>query len=97
MPSRKMAKKPLLTEHMQNQRLKFALAYQDWTVEDWKQVLFADESHFELMPQSRGSRCRRPVGSERFNPQFTVKTVKHPSKIMAWGCFSWKGRGGIEF
>jgi len=23
--------------------------------------------------------------------------VKHPAKVMVWACFSWQGRGAIEF
>jgi hypothetical protein len=38
-----------------------------------------------------------PVGSARFEEKFTKKMVKHPPKVMAWGCFSWMGRGGLEF
>ena len=34
---------------------------------------------------------------DRFASQFTQKTVKHPQKVMVWGCFSWKSRGGLEF
>ncbi len=26
-----------------------------------------------------------------------AKTVKHSYKVMAWGCFRWHGRGGLEF
>lgn len=98
LPARKMAQKPLLTERMMKQRLEFAQQYQDWTVEDWKKVMFSDESHFEL--GFRGNRrqlCRREKGSDRFAVEFTKKTVKHPPKIMVWGCFSWRGRGAIEF
>jgi hypothetical protein len=31
------------------------------------------------------------------DPRFTLKTVKHPPKLMAWVCFSWKGRGALEW
>jgi hypothetical protein len=31
------------------------------------------------------------------DPKFTKKTVKHPEKVMVWGCFSWRGRGGLKF
>ena len=48
LPARKMAKKPFLNERMKAQRLAFAEEYGNWTVEDWKRVVFADESHFEL-------------------------------------------------
>jgi hypothetical protein len=37
------------------------------------------------------------VGSDRFEEKFTKKTVKHPPKVMAWGCFSWRGFGSLEF
>ena len=59
--------------------------------------MFSDESHFELRFGGQERRCRRPRGSDRFAPQFTRKTVKHPPKVMVWGCFSWMGRGGLEF
>jgi hypothetical protein len=31
------------------------------------------------------------------DPKFTKKTMKHPEKVMVLGCFSWRGRGGLEF
>jgi hypothetical protein len=97
MPSMKMATKPLLNQRMREQRLEFARAYGSWTVEQWKAVMFSDESHFELQLGEKSGRCRRPVGSDRYDPKFTKMSVKHPKKVMVWGCFSWKGRGGIEF
>ncbi len=44
MPSRTMRKKHLLTERMRIQRLEFANAYRHWDEDDWKQVMFSDES-----------------------------------------------------
>jgi hypothetical protein len=38
----------------------------------------------------------RPAWSNSFNPRLTQKTDKH-LKVIAWGCFSWKGRWGLEF
>jgi hypothetical protein len=43
-----MAQKPLLTKRMRRQRLEFVMACEDWTVNDWKQVMFSDECYFEL-------------------------------------------------
>ena len=43
--------------------------------------------------RSASAKVRRPVGSNRYDPRFTVKTVKHPAQVMVWGCFS--GSGGI--
>jgi len=78
LPSRVMAKKPPLNQRMMDQRLAFAMEYRHWTAEEWKKVMMSDESHFELHLGGRQSRCRRPVGSDRFDPRFTQKRVKHP-------------------
>ncbi len=97
MPSIKMATKPLLNQRMREQRLEFARAYGGWTLEQWKAVMLSDESHFELQLGERSGRCRRPVGSDRFDPKFTKMSVKHPRKVMVWGCFSWKAMGVLSF
>jgi hypothetical protein len=57
-----MAKKPLLTQRMKDQRMAFAMEYWDWRTEVWKKVMFSDESHFELHFGEKFSQCRRPVG-----------------------------------
>ncbi len=97
LPSRKMAAKPLLTQAMREKQLAFCQHYRNWTVDDWKKVMFSDESHFELRFANTRHLCRRQPGSDRFDPRFPRKTVKHPPKIMAWGCFSWRGRGALEW
>jgi hypothetical protein len=56
LPSRKMAKKPLLTDRMKPQRLEFARQYGKWEMEEWKKVMFLDESHFELRFGAAGGR-----------------------------------------
>jgi transposase len=38
------AKKPLLTKRHRKERMDFALAHLDWTVEDWKTVVWSDET-----------------------------------------------------
>jgi hypothetical protein len=77
MRSRKMGKKLLLTERMMLKRLGFANQYQYWEVEDWKGVIFSDESPFKLQFGTRVDRSRRPRGSDRFSTKFARKTVKH--------------------
>src|SRR3954451_647967 len=37
-------KKPLLTKKHMKERLDFAIAHKDWTVEDWKRVVWSDET-----------------------------------------------------
>jgi transposase len=95
--SRSAAKKPFLSEKMKEKRLAFAKKYRRWSVNRWKQVMFSDESNFEIFRTNKHARVRRPVGSDRFDARYTVKTVKHPEKVMVWGCFSHHGRGGLSF
>src|SRR5882762_4540689 len=37
------AKKPLLNKHHRREQLDFAIAHKDWTLEDWKHVVWSDE------------------------------------------------------
>ena len=41
--SRALAKKPLLTKRHIAKRLAYSKKYQNWTVDDWKKVLWSDE------------------------------------------------------
>ena len=97
MPSRRAAKKPLLTAPMIKKRFLFCRKYLHWTPADWRKVMFSDESTFRLV--RRGSKMiRRPPGSSRYDTMYTVKTVKHPDSVMVWGAFSGNhGRGGLYY
>lgn len=89
------ALKPRLTNDMKAKRLAFAIKFRDWGVDEWKTVMWSDETMIEQFNQRR-RKVRRPKG-QRYNEKYTVQSVKHPETIMIWGCFSWQGRGGIEF
>ena len=45
--SYKPAKKPQLTFQMKKKRLEFSKKHINWSIEDWKKVLFSDESTFQ--------------------------------------------------
>ena len=46
--------KPNLTPVMKEARLAFAIKYKDWTIEDWKRVIWMDETSV-VLGQRRGS------------------------------------------
>ena len=97
LPSRKAAKKPLLAEQMKKQRIAFAKKYIQWTPAQWKRVMFSDESNCQVF-RVGSPIVRRPHASSRFDPRFTIPTVKHPDSIMVWGAFSGEmGRAGLYF
>lgn len=86
-------KKQLLTAAMMKKRYDWAKLYKGWTVEDWRKVLFSDESHF--LVQGQRSRFVRKSENEKLTTQHFDQTVKHPIKKMFWGCFSYKGTGSL--
>lgn len=89
------AHKPKLTAVMKKKRLLFAKKYRNWTAEQWRSVMWSDESSFQQY-SSKKQYVRRPSG-QRYGERFVVPTVKHSESVMVWGCFSWKGRGTLEF
>ena len=88
-------RKPLLNDKHRRKRLDFAKRYRSWTSEDWKKVIFSDESRFQLFYSNGRTYVRRRKGEE-FNENCVVSTVKHGGgSVMVWGCFSADGVGGL--
>lgn len=79
-----------------NQRkgLKFAKLYHHWTVDQWKKVVWSDESPFVLCCQNRSYVWQLP--KQQFSPRCLQGTLKHQKKIMVWGCFSWNRVGAFH-
>ena len=76
-------------------RLNFAKRHRDWTVQDWNEVLFLDESTIQQFV-ARKRHVRRPVG-KRFDQRYTVAPMKHPTSQMIWGAMSCSGTAGLYF
>ena len=91
LPARRPAKKPFLTKRHKKARLEWARLHESWTPEDWRHVVWCDETGFRLW-SDRGPRyVRRKVG-ERYRADKVVKTVKKGGgKILAW-LFFFSGR-----
>ncbi|VDO70311.1 unnamed protein product [Haemonchus placei] len=90
---RRPAKKPLITMKNRRARVDFARRYLKWTSADWGNVLFTDESKFNLFG-SDGIRFARRPRNERYNPRYTRPTVKHGGgSVMVYGAISMNGMG----
>lgn len=92
----KARKKPLLTEKQRRNRLKWAREHKSWSVDQWKRVLFSDESTFSVTNHSGLQYVRRRPG-EAFKPWCITPTVKHPTSVMVWGCMAASGVGRLDF
>lgn len=95
--------KPLLTEEHERQRLEFAQAHANWTVDNWKQVIFSDETiitAYAVNPH----KIVWTKHVEGLNPRLVVPAVQGGgSRIMVWGCISKYGfhdltllEGGVD-
>ena len=72
------------------------MKHRQWTTENWKKVLWTDESKFEIFGSShRVFVCRR-VG-ERIVPQCETPTVKHGGgSMIMWGSFGGSRIGDLH-
>lgn len=86
--------KPNISRRNKRKRVEWAKKYVHWTSNDWKRVLFADESKFELRYKKR-RRVRRRRG-QKLDPQFISPTVKTEKNIKVWGCFAFDGVGTLH-
>jgi hypothetical protein len=89
----KKTKKPLLQIRHRKARLTFAEKYVDWTVEDWRRVLWSDETKMCLFGPDEGDwMWKNP--KEVLNKCTSQSTVKYGGgNIMVWWCFAWAGTG----
>ena len=88
--------RPLKKKQHRENHLKFAHDHQNWTVEDWKRVLWTDETKINRI----GSDGRVYVWKGKGEPlsdRTTNPTVKHGGggNIMVWGCMGWNGVGKL--
>jgi hypothetical protein len=68
--------KPSLSQRNVQERLRFATIHKDWTVEDWKRVVFSDETKINCFNIDGRSWCW--INDKENVPNRIVKqTVKH--------------------
>ncbi len=79
----------LLSAKNRKRRLKFAQAHQNWTIKDWKNVAWSDESRF-LLQHSDGRVRILHKAHESMDPSCLVSAVQAGGVgVMVWGTFSW--------
>jgi len=89
------AKKPGLRIENIAKRLEWAEKYKHWTVDDWKRVIWSDESSIWIGVSPRRQWVIRPSG-ERLNPKYVKKTFKSAQvKVMVWACFTGERLGPL--
>lgn len=93
--SRRPIRKPLLSAFNRRRRLQFAKEHKDWTVDDWKKVMWSDESRFQLHHADGRVRIWRKQ-HESMDPTCIATTLQAGGgNVMVWGMFSWYGMGPL--
>ncbi len=73
----------------------FALKHQNWTVEDWKKVIWSDKTKINRIGSDGKEWVWKQVG-EGLIEREVQGTVKHGGgNIMVWGCMGWNGVGQL--
>ena len=84
---------PLLTKCHRQARMDFALSHRDWTIEDWKQVIWSDETKINCIG-SDGKKWAWKKAGEELSNRLVEGTVKFGrGSLMMWGCMTWDSVG----
>ena len=86
-------KRPYLKKAHRRARYDWAIAHQDWTVEDWQKVVYTDETKINRLG-SDGRRMVWKFPGEKLTDRLVEGTVKFGGgSLMLWGCMMWEGVG----
>jgi len=84
------ARKPALNDRQKANRLRWCQDKVGWTLDQWRSVIWSDESRFMVVGNDGGVRVIRKEG-ERYLAQHILHTHKFgKGSVMVWGCF-WAG------
>jgi transposase len=86
-------KRPYLKKAHRRERVHFAERHRNDTVEDWKRILYSDETKINRMGSDGRKWVWKEVGEE-LNDRLVEGTFKFGGgSLMIWGCMCWEGVG----
>jgi DDE superfamily endonuclease len=86
-------KKPLLTKRHRKERLDFAISHQHWTIEDWKKVVWSDETKINRFGSDGRKWVWKKAGEDLSDRQVEGTLKFGGGSLMMWGCMMWEGVG----
>lgn len=87
---------PLLSSKNIMQRSLKSEEWSNWTLKQWNNVLFSDETKINLYSSDGREKVWRKAGEALLEKNITP-TVKHSSSVMVWGCMAASGVGKLVF
>lgn len=92
------ARFPRLTDFHRELRYQFAEEHLQWTPEQWKRVVWTDETRFTLRNANGRTRVWRYPREERHIDRFSVESERSGRvSIMMWAAICWGGKSAIVF
>lgn len=88
------SRKPFISKKNKIKRLAWAREHLDWTLDQWRRVMWTDESPYVLRFNGKTKVWR--MHNERYDPRCCKASVKHDAKIMVWGAFAAHGVGMLH-
>lgn len=94
--ARRPRKKSGSTPKMRTARVNFVKDHLHWTENDWKAVIFTDETKCNLK-SSDGIQYVRQRTGEELKKECVLTRNKFPVSFMLWGCILYFGQGELAF
>lgn len=86
-------KKPFLNKEHREARLQWCLEHSNWTVDDWKQVLFSDESTFYVIKRKSDTKIWRTKDEQWREGCMEVAATGGGGRVGFWGVITSEGTG----
>ncbi|GFV74306.1 transposable element Tcb2 transposase [Trichonephila clavipes] len=91
-------KKPYISEVNRKRCLEFAMKYKNKPMDFWKEVIFSDESKFEIFTPPSIRKIWRKIKTALEPKKCTLSTLKYGGgNVMVWGCVAHNGAGSLAF
>lgn len=88
--------KPKLTPHQRAERMDFVMKYQYWTIDDWRRVIWSDETKVNRVGSDGALWSWVKENMTNVQDQAVRERLKFGGgSIMMWGCMTWYGPGFI--
>ena len=91
--SRKKPKVTPMNKKIKKARFDFAVAHRSWTIEDWKHVIFSDETKINRFGSDRAQWTWISADGHLRDTNMQHSFKHGGGSLIVWGCFSWHGVG----
>jgi transposase len=84
-----LLRRPLISAKNRKDRLRWCRERRTWTVDQWKDAIWSDESRFTVFPKGGQARAWRRPNETLIPGAVSPTTQAFGGGVMVWGAFSW--------